>query len=161
MKCFLAAALALIATPALAHEEPAPAPCDAPVLMVITGTTLDIMRMRAYGQAIAESGLYPELGGYYLNIPSALTAFEGEAEAGHTTLITRFPCLANAETFWYSRVYQEDIIPLRQNPSAGDYIVRVYPEAPMRSDMAGKVAEGGYIADFAADGVEQVGREAD
>ncbi len=86
--------------------------------------------------------------------------FEGEAEPGHTTLMVRFPCLENARTFWYSRTYQEDIRPLRLDPSAGDYIVRVYPEAPMRGDLAGKIEGNAYLEEFIPDGIAQVETQA-
>jgi uncharacterized protein (DUF1330 family) len=130
-------------------------PCDKPVLMVIAGPTRDRERMRAYAKAIADSGLYQRLGGYYLNVPAPIATFEGEPPVGHTTLIVRFPCLANAQAFWNSREYQERIRPLRLNPSAGDYIVTVYPEAPLRPDMAGKVGGAAYRARFDAKTVEQ------
>ena len=67
----------------------------------------------------------------------------------------RFPCMANARAFWNSRAYQEQIRPLRLNPPAGDYIVTVYPEAPLRDDLVGKVGENHYSADFPAGGVAQ------
>lgn len=146
-----AAAGAAVAPP------PPPEPCDKPVIMVVAGPTHDRARMLAYGKAIADSGLYQALGGYYLNVPVELARFEGEAPAGYTTLMVRFPCLANAKAFWNSKAYQETILPLRLNPSAGDYIVSVYPEAPLREDMAGKVEGNRYTAPFPADGVEQVG----
>ena len=146
----------LLAAAIPAATPPEPEACDAPVLMVVTGTTHDRARMLAYGKAIAGSGLYQELGGYYVNLPVPVAHFEGEAPDGHTTLIVRFPCLANARAFWQSRVYQEEIKPLRLDPSAGDYTVRVYPEAPLRADMADKVGDGTYVARFDARGVEQV-----
>lgn len=130
--------------------------CDEPVLMVVAGPTHDRARMIAYAEAIARSGLYQQLGGYYINVPRPLATFEGEPPAGYTTLIVRFPCLANAQAFWNSRVYQEQIRPLRLNPSAGDYLVTIYPEAPVRDDMAGRVGDNGYRADFDAAGIEQV-----
>lgn len=129
--------------------------CDQPVLMVVAGPTHDRARMQAYGEAIARSGLYRQLGGYYVNVPRPLAQFEGAPPAGYTTLIVRFPCLANAQAFWNSRVYQQEILPLRQNPSAGDYLVTVYPEAPVREDMVGNVGDNGYRNNFPADGVEQ------
>jgi hypothetical protein len=70
-------------------------------------------------------------------------------------LIVRFPCLANARAFWYSREYQEKIMPLRLNPSAGDYVVTVYPEIPLRADLAGKVETADYTAHFDANAIEQ------
>ena len=147
----------LLAAAAVQAAAPAPAPaCDKPVLMVVAGPTHDRARMIAYARAIADSGLYQRLGGYYLNVPAPLDTFEGAPPAGYTTLIVRFPCLANARAFWRSREYQEKIKPLRLNPSAGDYVVSVYPEAPVRADMAGKVGDNAYRAAFDAAGVEQV-----
>lgn len=131
-------------------------PCEGPpVLMVVAGPTHDAARMRAYAEAIAKSGLYQQLGGYYLNVPRSIAVFEGEPAKSHTTLIVRFPCLANAKAFWNSRVYQETIKPLRLGPSAGDYLVTVYPEAPLRADMRGKVAAPTYLQRFNANGIEQ------
>ena len=131
--------------------------CDnKPVYMVVSGPTHDRARMMAYAKAIAESGLYQKLGGYYVNQPRALASFEGTPPPNHTTLIVRFPCLANARAFWYSKEYQERIKPLRLNPPAGDYSVSVYEEMPLREDMKGKVGEGAYRAGFSAAGVEQI-----
>jgi uncharacterized protein (DUF1330 family) len=130
--------------------------CDnKPVLMVVSGTTHDPARMQAYARKIAESGLYQRLGGYYLNSPRPLATFEGSPPSGYTSLIVRFPCLANAQAFWNSREYQENIRPLRLNPSAGDYIVAIYPEAQVRADMKDKVGDNGYRSSFDAVGIEQ------
>ncbi len=134
---------------------PTPA-CDSPVVMVVAGPTHDRDRMAAYGKAIADSKLYERLGGYYINIPRPLATFEGTPPAGYTVLMIRFPCLANAQAFWNSREYQEKIKPLRLGPSAGDYVVTVYPEAPLRPDMQGKVGDNGYMATFDASGIEQI-----
>lgn len=123
-------------------------PCVDPVYMVIAGPTHDRERMMAYGQAIAESQIYERLGGYYINFPRAVATFEGDAPPGYATLIVRFPCLDNARTFWNSDVYQNEILPLRQNPNAGDYFVTVYPEIPLRPDMVGKVGEDDYLVRF-------------
>ncbi len=143
----------LAATPA----PPPPPACDnQPVYMVVAGPSHDRARMLAYGKAIADSGLYQQLGGYYINSPRPLATFEGAPPAGYTTLIVRFPCLANAKAFWYSREYQDKIIPLRQNPAAGDFVVTVYPEAALRPDMVGKVGANGYLVPFSADGIAQV-----
>lgn len=141
--------------------NPAPAPagevCDnRPVLMVVSGPTHDRARMQAYARAIAESGIYQRLGAYYINAPVPLATFEGPAPQGYTNLIVRFPCLAHARAFWNSRVYQEHIRPLRLNPSAGDYIVAVYPEAPVRADMAGAVGDNAYRRAFTKEGIETV-----
>ena len=166
MKKLLAVAtgLVLAGQPALAQvvdQRAGPPPqstCDQPVVMVVTGLTLDRERMGQYARAIADSKIYEKLGGYYLNIPRALEVFEGTEDPRATTLNVRFPCLENARAFWYSKTYQETILPLRQNPSAGDYSVRVYPEAPLREDMVGKVGDNAFSAEFPTDGVPQIER---
>ena len=123
------------------------APCEGgPVYMVVAGETHDRPRMLAYGQAIRDSGLYERLGGYYINVPVPVATFEGGPES-HVTLIVRFPCLANAQAFWYSWEYQEEIKPLRLNPSAGDYAVKVYPQAELPPYMAGRVAAAPYLGE--------------
>jgi uncharacterized protein (DUF1330 family) len=130
--------------------------CDQPVIMVVAGPSHDRARMLAYGKAIADSKIYQQLGGYYINSPQPLATFEGTPPKGYVTLMVRFPCLENARAFWYSKVYQETILPLRLNPSAGDYFVTVYPEAALREDMVGKVGDNGYRAEFDASAVPQV-----
>jgi len=160
----LAGTVLLFAQPSLAQAgpervgPPSQATCDQPVVMVVTGLTLDSERMGRYARAIAESKIYEELGGYYLNIPSTLEIFEGTEDPRHITLNVRFPCIENARAFWYSKTYQETILPMRRNPSAGDYSVRVYPEAPLREDLVGKVGENTFLVEFSADGVEQIER---
>jgi uncharacterized protein (DUF1330 family) len=101
--------------------------------------------MAAYTKALLASGLYAKLGGYYINFPQPLETFEGELPAGHASLIVRFPCLANARAFWNSPTYQKTIRPMRLHPSAGDYTVAVYPEAPPPPYMSGRIERGGYI----------------
>lgn len=143
----------------LAAAVASPAACDnKPVYMVVAGSTHDRARMQAYAKAIADSELYQKLGGYYVNAPVPLATFEGEPPKGYATLIVRFPCLANAKAFWNSKIYQEKIKPLRLNPSAGDYLVTVYPEIPPRADMAGKLGDNEYKATFDKDGIEQIAR---
>jgi uncharacterized protein (DUF1330 family) len=147
--------LAALAAHADHAPPPSPPACDKPVYMVVAGPTHDRARMQAYARAIFESGLYQQLGGYYINAPVPVATFEGDVPPTQATLIVRFPCLANARAFWYSKAYQERIKPLRLNPSAGDYTVTVYAEIPLRPDMAGKVGDGAYTATFDASGVEQ------
>ena len=141
---------------ALAATSEAPPPCDKPVYMVVAGPTHDRARMQAYAKAIFDSDLYQQLGGYYINAPVPVATFEGDVPPTQATLIVRFPCLANARAFWYSKAYQERIKPLRLNPSAGDYSVTVYSEIPVRPDMVGKVGDARYKATFDAGSVEQI-----
>ena len=127
-------------------EAPSASTCDQPVIMVVSGPTHDRARMLAYGKAIADSGLYRQLGGYYVNLASPQEIFEGAAPAGYINLIVRFPCMANARAFWNSKVYQEQIKPLRLSPPAGDYIVAVYPEAPLREAYAAWLSPANFDA---------------
>lgn len=156
----IAAMLALLLQAGGVSPGAAPPPpqttCDAPVYMVIAGRTLDRDRMMAYGRAIAQSDLYQKLGGYYVTIPRPVEVFEGEVPPDYVNLTVRFPCIENARAFWNSRIYREEILPIRQNPSAGDYTVTIYAEAPLREDMVGRVGDNRFIADFSAPDVEPV-----
>ncbi len=107
--------------------------------MVVSGNTLDRKRMGAYAAALAKSGIYPEMDGYYLNAPRPIDVFEGDVTNNFVTLMVRFPSLEAARSFWESDVYQNEIKPLRLNPSAGDYTVTVYKEAALPDYMQGKV----------------------
>jgi uncharacterized protein (DUF1330 family) len=130
--------------------------CDnKPVLLVVSGRTIDRPRMLAYGKAIAESRIYEKLGGYYLNSPAALVTLEGSPPPGASTIIVRFPCRANAEAFWHSEVYQKTILPMRLNPSAGDYLIQIFPEVPVRADMVEKVGRSDYRISFPSGGIAQ------
>ncbi|MFM7376590.1 MAG: DUF1330 domain-containing protein [Erythrobacter sp.] len=149
--------IALLAQAAAIPTEAKAEACDKPVYMVVEGRTLDRERMLAYGKAIAESEIYQRLGGYYVNVPRPVAVFEGEVPPDHVNLTVRFPCLANARAFWNSKVYRETILPLRQNPPAGDYTVTVYAELPLRADMVGRVEAGRYLADFPSANEPQVG----
>jgi len=140
----------------LAAAAAAPVCDNKPVLMIVSGSTHDRARMMAYGKAIADSGLYQKLGGYYVAVGRPVEVFEGTPPPNHSMVVVRFPCFANARAFWNSRDYQEKIRPLRLNPAAGDYLVTVHQEAPLREDMVGKVGDNGYRAAFDATQVEQV-----
>lgn len=165
----LVAAVSLWAfPPALAHEKhdhpemqaAAPDPnttCDnKPVIMVVNGLSLDRERMLAYGKAIADSGIYGKLRGYYLNGARPIAVFEGDVPPSYVTLMVRFPCLAHARAFWYSKTYQETILPLRLNPTAGTFTVTVYPAAAIPDYMAGKVESGDYLESFGPDSLVEV-----
>lgn len=115
------------------------------VLMVVTGTTLDRERMQTYSKAIKDAGLYPQTLGYYLNDPRPLRTFEGDLDADFATLIVRFPSECAAIDFWYSKVYQNEIKPLRENPSAGEYRVTLYRDLPLPDYMFGKVSAANYL----------------
>ena len=122
---------ALVSSPAFAAPPPAPGVCDGkPVIMLIAGDIKDRDRLQAYGAAIRDSGLYDKLGAYYINVPRVLDVFEGTPPPGQSMLMVRFPCRAHARAFWYSREYQEKLKPLRLDPSAGDFTVTLYSEAP-------------------------------
>ncbi|WP_432201112.1 DUF1330 domain-containing protein [Erythrobacter sp. W53] len=148
-------ALLLQGTPAGTAPPPPSSTCDKPVYMVVEGLTLDRDRMIAYARAIAASEIYEKLGGYYVTMPRPVAVFEGDVPPNYVNLTVRFPCLENAKAFWNSDVYQNEILPLRQNPSAGDYTVTVYAEAPLRSDMVGKVGDNRFTHDFDNSGVPQ------
>ncbi|MBB6226175.1 uncharacterized protein (DUF1330 family) [Polymorphobacter multimanifer] len=125
--------LLFLSAPALSQAPPPsldPDVCDnKPVIMLVAGDIKDWTRIRAYGAAIRDSGLYDKLGGYYINVPRSIATFEGTPPPEQSMLMVRFPCFAHARTFWYSREYQERLKLLRLDPSAGDFTVTVYPEA--------------------------------
>ena len=99
---------------------------------------------------------YAEVGGYYLNTARPIEVFEGEVDPRHATLIVRFPCPANARRFWNSRLYQQTIKPLRENPPAGNYTLTVYPEAELPQCMRGKAGRSAYTASFTPEAREPV-----
>jgi catechol 2,3-dioxygenase-like lactoylglutathione lyase family enzyme/uncharacterized protein (DUF1330 family) len=137
-------------------EAPPPAPASAslsldpdvcdnkPVIMLVSGRIKDRERLAAYADAIRASGLYERLGGYYLNNPRKVATFEGSEPDNASTLMVRFPCYAHARAFWYSEKYQKEIVPLRINPNAGDFVVTVYAENPVPPYVADRVRPGGY-----------------
>jgi uncharacterized protein (DUF1330 family) len=129
--------------PADAATSPSAEP-PKPVYMVIAGNTLDRTRMAEYSRALADSGLYPKLAGYYVNEARPLAVFEGTPSADFVTLIVRFPSLDHARRFWQSPLYQERIRPLRIDPDAGDYTVTVYAEASLPAYMRGRVGSNAY-----------------
>ncbi|WP_194744462.1 DUF1330 domain-containing protein [Thermaurantiacus tibetensis] len=157
----LLALAALPGLPALAAEPPprdVPSPvagqptldperCDGrPVLMIVRGLLADRERLARYAEALRASGLYPALDGYYLNDPRRVDVFEGDPPANESILVVRFPCLAHARAFWYSREYQERIRPLRLDPPAGSFTVTVHPELPPPPYMAGRVQPPAYAS---------------
>ncbi len=117
--------------------------------MVIYGEIGDRARLRAYAEALRASGLYPRLLGYYLIAPNPVAVFEGEIPAEASTLIVRFPCLAAARAFWFSRAYQEKVRPARRNPSAGRFTVTVFEEVPVPDYVQDRLEGGVFRRDGA------------
>ena len=103
--------------------------CVQPVRMLVFGTIADRARFGAYVGALAQSGLYPEHGGYYEAISPVVDVFEGEPPANRGVVIARFPCLEKAQAFWNSDAYQA-IVPLRRGASDFEVIVLNSPVLP-------------------------------
>lgn len=152
MKYLTAALCALFVSyaPAFADDQKLDVgTCDnKPVIMVVNGLTHDRKTMQAYGKAIADSGIYVKLRGYYLNAPLPIATFEGDTPRNYTTLMVRFPCFAHAKAFWYSDLYQNEIKPMRTKTNAGTYTVTVYNEIDVASYMDGKVPGSPYLETF-------------
>lgn len=104
--------------------------CTRPVRMLVYGSIDDRKRLGVYGRAIAESGLYRDNGGYYEAVTPPLEVFEGKPPASRGVIIARFPCLAAAQRFWYSDVYQNEIRPLRDGIAEFEVIVLPVPPLP-------------------------------
>ena len=130
--------------------------CDEPVLLVISGQARDSAQMQSYAKAVAESGLYQQLGGYQINSAGPQDILEGDVPVGYANQIVRFPCRANAVAFWNSKIYQQQIKPLRTGQAAADLIVAIYRQAPVRADMVGKVGDDSYSAAFSTAGIAQI-----
>ena len=149
-------------SPSAAQLAPDPAVCDdRPVIMIIEGKLRDAARLGRYAKAVRESGLYQKLGGYYIANPRPVALFEGAPPPDRSILIARFPCLANARAFWNSTQYREQIMPLRLNPSAGDFTVTVHLELGQPDYMAGRVGSAAYSEKGkGAQGIPQVTTDA-
>ena len=71
-----------------------PDQCDnKPVIMVVEGRTIDLDRIVTYGKAIRDSGLYPKLGGYYIDRPRPIAVFEGTSPPERSVLLVRHPAM--------------------------------------------------------------------
>ena len=154
----LGAAPPPMAAPAAPLAPADPVVCDnRPVVMLVEGTIRDSARLAAYADAIRASGLYQQLGGYYLVNPRPVAVFEGEVSPQRSMLAVRFPCLAHARAFWNSKTYRDKVVPLRSNPSAGDFIVTVHLELPVPDYMKGRVSSAAYSAKAGSmAGIEQI-----
>jgi uncharacterized protein (DUF1330 family) len=153
---------AAVPSPVAIQSPPNRDKCDnRPVVMVVEGHIRDAKRLGAYAAAIRSSGLYQKLGGYYVINPRPVALFEGAPAPERSILLVRFPCLAHARAFWNSREYREKIMPLRLNPSAGDFIVTVHMELPRPDYMAGRVGAGHFAPDAGSmAGISQVDGDA-
>lgn len=151
-----------VPAPTAALPAPDPVVCDnRPVVMVVEGDIKDAKRLAGYAEGIRNSGLYQKLGGYYLVNPRPVATFEGSAPPTRSILAVRFPCLAHARAFWNSRTYREKLIPLRTNPSAGDFTVTVHLELPLPDYMKGRVAPARFTRNAGSMvGIDQVGEGA-
>ena len=144
---FLLGAAPPVPPPTAALSPPDRERCDnRPVVMIVEGHIRDEKRLADYAQGIRASGLYQQLGGYYLISPRPVAVFEGRPPPDRSMLAVRFPCLAHARAFWNSRTYREKLVPLRSNPSAGDFTVTVHLELALPDYMKGRVAQATYGA---------------
>jgi len=103
--------------------------CSEPVRMLVYGNVFDRTKLGAYGRALAESGLYPGVGGYYEAVTPPLAVFEGDPPDSRAVIIARFPCLQAAKDFWYSDAYQK-IRPIRAGAAEFEVIVLKAPPLP-------------------------------
>lgn len=117
--------VALMFSPAIAEEKDEDTACDKPVFMVVQGKNKDREKYRKYGEALRDSGIYPETGGYYMAELSPVEMFEGKWAEENFQVIVRFPCHQAARDMWFSDKY-EAIKPLREG--AGDVVVGIFPE---------------------------------
>ena len=107
------------------------------VYMVISGQTRDRQRMAEYSTALLASGLYPRVGGHYINQPRPFSVLEGSPPTDHVTLVVRFPSERALREFWFSTTYQEQILPLRLNPPAADFVVAAHRSHEFDADTSG------------------------
>lgn len=147
-----------VPAPTVVLPPPDPIVCDnRPVIMVVEGDITDAKRLAGYAEGIRNSGLYQKLGGYYLVNPRPVATFEGSVPPTRSILAVRFPCLAHARAFWNSRTYREKLIPLRTDPSAGDFTVTVHLELPLPDYMKGRVAPASFARNAGSmAGIDQV-----
>jgi uncharacterized protein (DUF1330 family) len=103
--------------------------CDAPVRMLVHGEINDREAFIKYITALRESGLYERTGGYYEAITPPLEVFEGEPPKTRGVVISRFPCLEAARSFWNSPEYRE-IVKLRAGAAKFEVIVLPAPPLP-------------------------------
>ncbi|MBP6514809.1 MAG: DUF1330 domain-containing protein [Steroidobacteraceae bacterium] len=107
----------------------APAGCTAPVRMLVYGEVQDRAGFLRYVKAIRDSGLYERTGGYYEAMTPAIEVFEGSPPPTRGVVISRFPCLEAARSFWNSPEYRE-IVKLREGIASFEVLVLPVPPVP-------------------------------
>lgn len=104
-----------------------PAPCDKPAYLVVVATSVaDPVKTRQYAEALRASGLYPQLGGFYVAVGRSPEVLEGTMFGQSPIVIAKFPCREAIQRFWYSDTYQKEILPLREG--AGTFEVAIFEE---------------------------------
>lgn len=104
-----------------------PAPCDKPAYLVVVATSVaDPVKTRQYAEALRASGLYPQLGGFYVAVGRSPEVLEGKMFGQSPIVIAKFPCREAIQRFWYSDTYQKEILPLREG--AGTFEVAMFEE---------------------------------
>jgi uncharacterized protein (DUF1330 family) len=103
-----------------------PSSCDKPAYLVVIATITDPIKSRDYVTALKASGLYPALGGFYVTAGKSPQVLEGAMFDKSPIVVAKFPCVAAAQRFWYSDVYQQKILPLREG--AGTFEVAIFEE---------------------------------
>lgn len=103
-----------------------PFPCEKPAYLVVIATITDPVKSRAYVTALQAAGLYPAFGGFYVTAGKSPQVLEGEMFERSPIVVAKFPCLEAARRFWYSDVYQKEILPLREG--AGTFEVALFEE---------------------------------
>jgi uncharacterized protein (DUF1330 family) len=96
----------------------------------VYGEITDREKFAAYPRALAASKLHEKYGGWYEGITPPLAVFEGSPPPSRGVIIARFPCLEEAKSFWYSKEYQQDIVPLRNGAATFEVIVLRTPPLP-------------------------------
>lgn len=103
-----------------------PDSCKKPAYLVVAATITDPVKSRDYVNALRESGLYPATGGFYITSGKSSLVLEGSMFANRPIVIAKFPCVEAARLFWFSDLYQKNILPLREG--AGTFDVAIFEE---------------------------------
>ena len=118
----LIAAAALQAAP-VAAPVPA-APCDKPVMLVVSVDHLDRAKSKPYAEALRDSGIVKRNGGRYRVVGAPALLLEGTWPSDRGFVIEQYPCIEAFRAMWYSDDYQRRIKPLRAG--SGDYTIALF-----------------------------------